>query len=327
MLSKLGLFVTLTVALLVVSLAEAQQTATIPRLCFLAAYPATERAEHYNAFLHGLRALGYVEGQSLTIDYLSADGQIERFPTLASECLRRQADLIVAETTPAALAAKHATQTIPIVLPATGDPVGTGLVDSLARPGGNVTGQSHMAPGLSAKRLELLKEVVPGLARVVILANFADPVATPQVQELEQAARTMGVQLLIRDVRTPEDLPAAFSTAATEGAEGLLLTAAVLLLNQRVRVVDLAARYRLPAVYGRREFVDAGGLMAYGVNLPGLWRGAAKFVDKILKGAKPADLPVEQPTKFVFVINLKTAKALGITIPPHLLVLADEVRQ
>jgi putative ABC transport system substrate-binding protein len=327
MLSTLRLFVTLTIAVFAASLAEAQQTANIPRLCFLHAYPVAVAAigGQYEVFLRGLRDVGYVEGQSIIIDYLSADGRIERFPTLAGECLRLQADIIVAVTTPASLAAKHATRTIPIVLLGTGDPVRTGLVDSLARPGGNVTGLSHMAPGLSAKRLELLKEAVPRISRVVVLSNLADPVATPQVQELEQAARSMGVQLQIRDVRTPEELPPAFSTAATDGAEGLLTTVESIFVTHRTQVVDLAARHRLPAIYPWRVFVDAGGLMSYGASGVDLWRRAVYYVDRILKGAKPGELPIEQPTKFDVVINLKTAKALGITIPPHLLVMADEV--
>jgi putative ABC transport system substrate-binding protein len=332
-LKKPGLFVPLAVALLTMSLAGAQQTAKIPRLCFLAPYPVAELPPImagltvYDAFLRGLRDLGYVEGQSITIDYLSADGQFERFPSLANACLRLQADIIVAGTTPAALAAKHATQTIPIVLFGIGDPVGTGLVASLARPGGNVTGLSQMAPGLITKRLELLKDIVPRLTRVVVLTNFANPVSTPQIQELEQAARGMGVQLLIRDVRSPEELPDAFSTAATEGAEGLLQTALMMFNVHRARIVDLAARHRLPAVYGGRLFVDAGGLMSYGADDFRLNMGVAKFVDKVLKGAKPADLPLEQATVFECVINLKTAQALGITISPHLLVLANEVIQ
>jgi len=334
MLKKLGLVVPLTVALLTGSLVGAQQTTKIPRLCYLAPYPLAELPPvtatgmtAYDAFLRGLRDLGYVEGQSLTIDYLSADGQFARFPILANECLRLQADMIVVGTTPAARAAKHATQTIPIVLFGIGDPVGTGLVASLARPGGNVTGLSQMAPGLITKRLELLKDIVPRLTRVVVLTNFDNPVSTPQVQELEQAARSMGVQLLIRDVRTPEELPDAFSTAATEGAEGLLQTALIMFNVHRARIVDLAARYRLPAVYGTRAFVDAGGLMSYGADDFRLNLGVAKFVDKILKGAKPAELPLEQATTFEYVINLKAARALEITIPPHLLVLADEVLQ
>ena len=332
-LKKPGLFVPLAVALLTMSLAGAQQTAKIPRLCFLAPYPVAELPPImagltvYDAFLRGLRDLGYVEGQSITIDYLSADGQFERFPSLANACLRLQADIIVAGTTPAALAAKHATQTIPIVLFGIGDPVGTGLVASLARPGGNVTGLSQMAPGLITKRLELLKDIVPRLTRVVVLTNFANPVSTPQIQELERAARGMGVQLLIRDVRSPEELPDAFSTAATEGAEGLLQTSLMRFNVHRARIVDLAARHRLPAVYGGRLFVDAGGLMAYGADDFRLNMGVAKFVDKVLKGAKPADLPLEQATVFECVINLKTAQALGITISPHLLVLANEVIQ
>jgi putative ABC transport system substrate-binding protein len=328
----IGLLVALVLGLLGALLAEAQPMTKIPRLCYLAPYPVAELPPvtaagltNYDAFLRGLRDLGYVEGQSITIDYLSADGQFARFPTLASECLRLQADIIVVGTTPAARAAKHATQTIPIVLFGIGDPVGTGLVASLARPGGNVTGLSQMATGLITKRLELLKDLVPRLTRVVVLTNFANPVSTPQVQELEQAAQGMGVQLLIRDVRTPEELPAAFSTAAAEGAEGLLQTSLTMFNVHRARIVDLAARHRLPAVYGTRAFVDAGGLMSYGADDFRLNLGVAKFVDKILKGAKPAELPLEQATTFEYVINLKAARALEITIPPQLLMLADEV--
>jgi putative ABC transport system substrate-binding protein len=212
-----------------------------------------------------------VEGQNITIDYLSADGRLERFPPLASECLRLQPNIIVAATTPGVLAAKHATRTVPIVMLGPGDPIGTGLVDSLARPGGNVTGQSSMAPGLSAKRLELLKELVPRITRVVVLANLADPVAPPQVQELEQAARALGVQLLIRDVRSPEDFPAAFSAAITEDAEGLLTTVETLFATHRARIVDFAAQHRVPAVYTARAFVDAGGLLSYGINTARLY--------------------------------------------------------
>jgi putative ABC transport system substrate-binding protein len=322
----IGLLTLLAAPLAVV----AQPPAHIPRLCFLALYPGAQLPRVagrpvYEVFLGGLRDLGYVEGQNLMIDYLSADGQLERFPTLASACLRLQADIIVAQTTPGVLAAKRATQTIPIVMLAPGDPVGTGLVESLARPGGNVTGQSNMAPGLITKRLELLKEVVPHLVRVVVLTNLADPVATPQQQELEAAARAMGVQLLLRDVRSPEEVAAALSTAATEGAEGLLTTVSAMFNTHRTHLVDNAARHRLPAVYSSKLFVDAGGLMSYGTNIASTWLRAATFVDKILQGAKPADLPVEQPTRFELIINLKTAQALGRTIPPHLLVLADEV--
>ena len=330
MLKKCRLFVALLVALLTASLAEAQHTATIPRLCILALYPMAELPvvagqSGYDAFLRGLHDVGYVAGQSLTIDYLSADGQHERFPTLASECLRLQADIIVVATTPAALAAQHTTRTIPIVMIGLGDPVGVGLVESLARPGGNVTGQSGMAPNLITKRLELLQEVMPHLARVLVLTNRADPNSTPQLRELEEAARAIGVQLLIHDVQTPEDFPAAFDTAATEGAEGLLTTDHTMFNVHHTRIVDNAARYRMPAVHLSRRFADAGGLMSYGIAPGSLWRGVVKYVDKILKGAMPADLPVEQPTQFELILNLKTAQAIGLTIPPTLLFQADGV--
>ena len=303
--------------------AEAQQGAKIPRLCYLALSPATNTA--YDAFLQGLRDLGYADGRNLVIDYLSADARFDRFPALAAECVRLKADIIVAVTTPGALAAKKATTTIPIVSPATGDPVATGIVASLARPGGNVTGLSLMGPGLSGKRLALLKETVPGISRAAVLANFADPIAAPQVNDMENAARGIGIHLRTYDVRTPEELPGASAAAARDGAEGILATIESIFLGQRTRVVELAVRHRLPAVYPYREFVEAGGLMAYGPNFADLFRRAATYVDKILKGAKPADLPIEQPTKFELVINLKTAKALGLTIPPSLLQRADQV--
>jgi putative ABC transport system substrate-binding protein len=304
--------------------AEAQATAKSSRLCFLAPAPL-QRLPWYNPFFQRLRELGYVDGQNIIIDYLSADDRAERFPALADDCLRLKADIIVATTTPASLAAKSATRTIPIVMLGTGDPVVTGLVDNLARPGGNITGLSHMAPGLSAKRLELLKEAVPRISTVLVLAYLIDPIAAPQVTELKNAARSLGVKLLIRDIRTPDDLPVAFDTGAKERADGLLTTVEAIFVTHRARVIDLAARHRLPAMYPSRTFVDAGGLMNYGVNFPSFWIGAATFVDKILKGAKPGDLPIEQPTKFELVINLKTAKALGLTIPPSVLARADEV--
>ena len=313
---------TLTGGLLAAPLAAtAQQGAKISRLCYLALSPHTS----YDAFLQGLRDLGYADGRNLVIDYLSADARFDRFPALAAECVRLKADIIVAVTTPGALAAKKATTTIPIVSPATGDPVATGIVASLARPGGNVTGLSLMGPGLSGKRLALLKETVPGISRAAVLANFADPIAAPQVNDMENTARGIGIHLRTYDVRTPEELPGAFAAAARDGAEGILATIESIFLGQRTRVVELAVRHRLPAVYPYREFVDAGGLMAYGPNVPRVFQRAATYVDKILKGAKPGDLPIEQPTKFELVINLKTAKTLGLTIPPSLLQRADQV--
>ena len=321
-----GLIAIVTIGFLAAPLgAEAQQPPKVPRLCLLAPYSASEWATRYNAFLQGLRDLGHVDRRNITVDYLSADGQLDRFPTLADECLRLKADIIITPTTPGTLAAKKATSTIPIVMGDTGDPVGTGLVASLARPGGNVTGPTELASGLSAKRLERLKEAVPGISLVVVLSNLGDAVAAPQVKEMENAARSLGLQLQIRDVRTADDLPAAFDHAARDGAQGLLTTVETIFVTQRTRVVELAARHRLPALYPNREFVDAGGLMSYGPNIASLYRGVAIYVDKILKGAKPSDLPVEQPTKFELVINLKVAKALDLELPTALLANADEV--
>jgi len=307
--------------------AGAQPAGKIPRLCFLTFDPGTPQSSRFGPFFQGLRDLGYVEGQTITIDYLSADGQGERFPSLAADCLRLKADIIVVTTTPAAQAAKNATRMIPIILYPLGDPVATGLVASLARPGGNVTGLTYMASGLAAKRLALLKEAVPKISRVLVLSYLVDPIAAPQVKELERAAHSLGVTLLVRDIRTADDLPAAFDAGARERADGVLTTAESLFIVQRQRVVQLAARHRLPGLYPFRLMVDAGGLMAYDSFTSNLQARTATYVDRILKGANPSDLPVEQPEKFELVINLKTAKALGLTIPPSLLQRADEVIQ
>ncbi|HEY7203314.1 MAG TPA: ABC transporter substrate-binding protein [Methylomirabilota bacterium] len=305
--------------------AEAQPAGKIPRLCFVTFDPGTPQSSRFNSFFEGLRELGYVDGQTVSIDYLSAGGRGQEFSVLAADCIRLKADVIVVTTTPAAQAAKNATQTIPIVMQSLGDPVGTGLVASLARPGGNVTGTTLLASVLSAKRLGLLKEIVPRISRVLVLSYLVDPIAAPQVNELERAAHSLGIKLLVRDIRTPEDLPAAFDAGAREGAEGVLTTAESIFVVQRDRVVHLAAQHRLPGIYPFRLMVDTGGLMAYEPYTPDLQRRAAVYVDRILKGAKPADLPVEQPTKIDLVINLKTAKTLGLTIPPSVLQRADQV--
>jgi putative ABC transport system substrate-binding protein len=305
--------------------AGAQPAGKIPRLCFLTFDPGTPQSSRFGPFFQGLRDLGYVEGQTITIDYLSADGQGERFPSLAADCLRLKADIIVVTTTPAAQAAKNTTRMIPIVLYPLGDPVATGLVASLARPGGNVTGLTYMASGLAAKRLALLKEAVPKISRVLVLSYLVDPIAAPQVKELERAAHSLGVNLLVRDIRTADDLPAAFDAGARERADGVLTTAESLFIVQRQRVVQLAAQHRMPGLYPFRLMVDAGGLMAYDSFTSNLQTRTATYVDRILKGAKPADLPVEQATKFELVINLTTAKTLGLTIPPSLLQRADQV--
>ena len=297
----------------------------IPRLCFLTFDPGTPQSSRFGPFFQSLRDLGYVDGQTISIDYLSAAGRGEQFPALAADCLRLKADVIVVTTTPAARAAKTATDTIPIVMHSLGDPVATGLVASLARPGSNVTGTTLLASGLSAKRLGLLKEIVPRLSRVLLLSYLVDPIAAPQVKELEGAAHSLAVKLLVRDIRTANDLPAAFDTGAREGADGVLTTAESIFVVQRDRVAQLAAQHRLPGMYPYRLMVDAGGLMAYDSYTSDLQRRAATFVDKVLKGAKPADLPVEQPTTFELSINLKTAKALSLAIPPALLLRANHV--
>jgi putative ABC transport system substrate-binding protein len=276
--------------------AEAKRAEKIPQLCFLTFDPGTSRSPstRFDAFFQGLRDLGYVDEQTIAINYLSANGRNERFPRLAAECVRLKADIIAVSTTPAAQAAKNATRTIPVVMLALGDPVGTGLVDSLARPGGNVTGMSLMTSGLAAKRLALLKEAVPGISRVLVLSYLVDPIAPLQVKALKEAAPSLGVTLHIRDIPTADDLPAAFDAGARERAEGLLVTAESIFLVQRARVTELAARHRLPAIYPYPPFaVDSGGLMAYHVIEPDLQRRAATYVAKILKGTKPADLPVE----------------------------------
>jgi len=316
---------------------EAQRAGPPPRLCFLtfdsrltpAKTPPSLRASpvDLDPFFQHLRDLGYVDGRTITIDYLSAEGRGERFPALATECVRLKADIIVVTTTPAARAAKNATTTTPIVMIPLGDPVGTGLVASLAKPGGNVTGQTFMSSGLAAKRLTLLKEAVPRLSRVLVLSYLVDPIAPSQVREIEDAAHSLEVKLLVKDIRTTDDLPAAFEAGAREHADGLLTTAESIFSAQRRRVVELAAQYRLPALYPYAVVVDEGGLMAYDSYAPDLLALTASYVDKILKGAKPSDLPVEQPTKFEFVVSLKTAKALGLTIPPSVLARADQVIQ
>jgi putative tryptophan/tyrosine transport system substrate-binding protein len=306
--------------------AHAQSPKNIPRLCFLTFDPGTLQSNRFDAFFQGLRDLGYANGRSIAIDYLSVEGNGERFPALAAECLRLKADIIAVSTTPGARAAMAATRTIPIVMIALGDPVRTGLVNSLAQPGGNVTGLSMMVPETAAKRLGLLMEAVPGISRVLVLTYLADPIAPLQVKALEDAARSIGVTLQVHDIRTADDIPAAFDTAAGEHAEALLTTSESIFVAERARVAELAARYKLPAMYSfSTPVVDSGGLMAYDVSYPDLIRRAARYVDRILKGTKASDLPVEQPSKFEFSINLKTAKTLGLAIPPGVLAIADKV--
>jgi putative ABC transport system substrate-binding protein len=324
---RLSFFV--MIALLAASaVGESQQSKTIPRLCFLTLEPGTlqTRSPRFDAFFQTLRELGYVDGQSIIIDYLSAEDHGERFPDLVAECLRRKADIIVPSTTPAAQIAKNATSTVPIVMIALGDPVGTGLVNSLARPGGNVTGMSQMVPELAAKRLELLKDAVPAISRVLVLTYLLSPIAPLQVKAMKEAAQSLGITLQVHDIQGADDLPAAFDAAVRDGADGLIVTAESIFVTYRARVSQLAARHRLPAMYPYSlQVVDAGGLMAYDIVSADLHRRAASYVDKILKGTKPSDLPVQQPAKFELVVNLKAAQALGLTFPPNFLDRADQV--
>ena len=308
---------------------EAQQASKVTRIGFL----VTNRAaipRLRDAFLQGLRDRGYVEGRNVVIEYRDAEGKLDRLPALAAELVALKVDVIVAPATPATVAAKQATKTIPIVFAVVSDPVTSGLVTSLARPGGNVTGLSVLEPELVGKRLELLKQVVPGVSRVAVLWHpgaVGERTEKDVLKEAEAAARALGVPLQFVEARGPADFDRAFLDMTRASAGALTVLESTVFFVERRHLVDLAAKNRLPAVYGLREFVDAGGLMAYGASVADLSRRAATYVDKILKGAKPADLPVEQPTKFELVINVKTAKALGLTIPQSLLGRADQVIQ
>ena len=278
--------------------------------------------------LEGLREFGYVERLNISIEQRAANGKLERLPLLATELVRLKVDLIVAGATPGARAAQQATTTIPIVASAMGDPVGDGLVASLARPGGNITGTTFLGPELVPKRLELLKEALPRIARVAGLLHpgaFSENTMRDMVKDTEAAARTLGVQLQLVEVRGPDEFDRAFSAIARQHADVLIVFASVMLFNERGRLVALAAKHRLPAMFNNRQSVDLGGFISYGASLTELTRRAATYVDRILKGAKPRDLPVEQPTKFELVINLKTAKTLGLTLPQSLLLRADQV--
>ena len=277
------------------------------------------------AFLEGMRALGYVEGQHFVLEYRGAEGQFEGFPDLAAELVRLKVDVIVAQGTPAALAAKYATTMIPVVMVGVGDPVGSGLVASLARPGGNITGRSLLAPELVGKQLEFLKEVLPTVSRVAILWNPANPAHALMVRAADVEAQAVGVQLHLVEARGPDAFDSAFAAMTSAHAGALLVLGDRIFYQHRRRLAELAAMSHLPTMHQDRALVEAGGLISYASSPPDGWRRGATYVDKILQGAKPADLPVEQPTKFELVINLKTAEALGITIPPTLLFQADEV--
>jgi len=305
--------------------ARAQQAGKVHRIGVLETISTTLNVANFYALREGLRQLGYAEGQNLVIEYRSADGRDDRFPGLARELLALKVDVIVTRGTPAAKAVKNATSTVPVVMMASGDPVGVGLVTSLARPGGNITGLSAIVGELSPKRLELIKEIVPGLARIAVLANTSNDAVRRDWARIETAARSLGVQSQLLDLRESDALGPTFDDASARRADALVVVIDAITQANQQRIVDLAMKHRLPAIYSSREFVDAGGLISYGVSYPDLYRRAATYVDKILKGTKPADLPVVQPTKFELVINLKTAKALGIGVPPTLSARADEV--
>jgi len=309
-----------------------------------AAWPATSRAQdrvriigiletispelnsaNLDALRRGLRELGYPEGQSIRLEYRSAEGQASRFPALTAELVRLKVDLIVTRGTPATIAAKEATSTIPIVMAALGDPVGSRIVPGLARPGGNVTGFSAFFTELAGKRVELMKEVIPGVTRVGFLNNMSNPVIPPQWEQTQKAAQSLGIGAELLDVRSKEDIPTAFEKAARIHIDGLIVGIDAVTQQNGALIASLAERQRLPTIFGSREFVEAGGLVGYGVSYPDLYRRVAGMVDKIFKGAKPGDLPVEQPTKFELLINGKTAKAIGLKVPPVVLIRADEV--
>ena len=308
-----------------VEMAEAQQPAKVPRIGFFSAPSLSAVSARTEAFRQGLRELGYVEGKNIVIEWRSAEGKLDRLPALATELVRLKVDVIVTTGATNTRAAKEATTTIPIVMAQDPDPVGNGFVASLARPGGTITGLSSLTADLSGKRLELLKEILPKLSRVAVLGTSASPGMAQQLRETELAAGAFGMQFQFLDILDPKDIEPAFRTATKRRADAVLVLRGPVLTSQRTQVVELAVKSRLPATYAETEYVEAGGLMTYGPSVTDLFRRAATYVDKILKGTKPADLPVEQPKKFEFIINLKTAKQIGLTIPPNVLARADRV--
>ena len=307
-------------------IARAQPAAKVVRIGYLSANPGSPSAPPVKAFRQGLHDLGWIEGQNVVIEYRWADGHFERLPALAAELVRLKVDVIVASPTPAALAAKKATDTIPIVGTSLTDAVGLGLIASVARPAGNVTGVSYsLAPEIFGKHLALLTEVVPKVRRIAILSNPAGPAQPATIRNIQEAARSMGLQLALVEARGPGEFDAAFATSARERVGAVFVVMDPAFIGQRGRLPELAAKNRLPSMFTQRIDAEAGGLLSYGPSIPGLYRRAATYVDKILKGARPGDLPVEQATSFELVINLKTAKTLGLTIPPSLLARADQV--
>jgi putative ABC transport system substrate-binding protein len=317
------LFVVVPLAVAVI--ADAQQTKKSPRIGYLTASTPTAQLPSSKALREGLRELGYIEGQNIAIEFRYAEEKPERLPALAAELVRLKVDVIVTGGPTATRTAKETTNTVPIVMSQDNDPVGNGFVASLARPGGNITGLATLSPELSGKRLELLKEIVPKLNRVAVLGTSTNPGNAHGLKETELAAKAFRVQLQYLDVQDPKDIEIAFREASRERADAVLVLGGPVVLPQRTKVAELAVKNRLPAIYNRPEFVEAGGLVSYSASYTDMSRRAATYVDKILKGAKPADLPVEQPKKFELVINLKAAKQIGLTIPPNVLARADKI--
>jgi putative tryptophan/tyrosine transport system substrate-binding protein len=305
--------------------AQAQEAAKIWRLGVLVSSSSSLNASRDAALRQGLHEIGYVEGKNLIIDYRYAEGNLDRLSELAADLVRLKPDLIVVGGTRVAVAAKRATSTIPIVVAGAGDLVAAGLVDNLNRPGGNVTGVSRLSPDIIGTRVELLKEVVPKVTRIATLLNPGNPGYAASLREIELDALAQGIKLQLLAARSAEDLEKAFKAAAREGANALLVMVDAFFSSQRMRIVELAAQQRLPAIYDRVDFVEAGGLISYGMNLADLSRRSAWYVDQILKGARPANLPVTEPAKFELIINLKAAKQIGLTIPPNVLARTDKV--
>ena len=321
-----SLFWLLTIVLLITSSsAEAQQPKKLPRIGVLSGSSATTNTGRHEALRQGLRELGYVEGKNIIVEWRWAEGKIANIPAIAAELVRLKVDVIVTAGPQVTRVAREATSTIPIVMAFDNDPVGSGHVASLARPGENITGLSTLSPELSGKQLELLNEVIPKLSRVGVLGTSTQPGYAQVAKQIQIAAGVFGVKLQILDVLSSKDIETAFRNASKGSAEAVLVLASAVLAPQRTQIVDLAAKGRLPAIYPYLEYVEAGGLMSYGVQVNDLYLRAATYVDKILKGTKPADLPVEQPKKFEFIVNLKAAKQISLTIPPNVLVRADRV--
>jgi len=304
---------------------EAQQPTKVPRIGYLAASSLSANATRMEAFRRGLLELGYVEGKNIVIEYRYADGNTDRLPALAAELVGLKVDIIVSGGPTATRPAKEATNTMPIVMAFDDDPVGNGFVASLARPGGNITGLSTLAPEINGKKLELLKEIIPRLSRVAVFGNSTRPGTAQSLKEMELAAKAFGVRLQNVDVLHPKDIESGFQAASKGRADAVLVLGSPVLNSQRTQIADFAVKNRLPVAYAQPEFMDVGGLMYYGASFTDIFRRAATYVDKILKGRKPADLPVEQPIKFELIINLKAAKHIGLTIPPNVLVRADKV--